>query len=536
MARDDVALEAGRGAAVASRVRARCAGLLLVVLSLPTVVLLAWSLAPPLNHDVAAILHFAERWIAGERLYVDLIDINPPLVFLLSAVAVVAAHVVGFGPIVALQSAVLGAACWSLWLCARIAWSQPGVGVARLSVLAVLLPFLLLGFPLEMFGQREHLMLIGALPYLLMAERRGTEADPPRRLEALAAVLAGVLFGLKPYFLAVPLLVEAYLLLVLGARRTLSRPTPWLLGALWLAQLAITVRFFGAYITMVVPFAVAAYQSLDFSPLGAALDGFGALPLAALVVLVPLAFSPRAGAAVRLVALAAIGAWVAGVAQGKGWPYHFLPAEALAVLLAALVAVERSCGLAPASREGALGPPLASVGVLLGLGVVLVAREPVRDRIDFDKGEIAQLASFYARVAPRQRVLVLSAALNPFYPALNYGGAITASRFMTMWMVQGNYQSCPKDGRRFHRMREMPRSERYAWRAVTADLVDRRPQLIIVDDLTGIPTCQGKSFDLLAYFLRNPLFAEAFAQYESIASPLATLRVFRRRAGVVQEP
>jgi hypothetical protein len=39
----------------------------------------------------------------------------------------------------------------------------------------------------------------------------------------------------------------------------------------------------------------------------------------------------------------------------------------------------------------------------------------------------------------------------------------------------------------------------------------------------------GKEFDLLAYFLRNPLFAAAFAKYDSIGSPIGRLRVFRRR-------
>jgi hypothetical protein len=147
----------------------------------------------------------------------------------------------------------------------------------------------------------------------------------------------------------------------------------------------------------------------------------------------------------------------------------------------------------------------------------------------FARDDIAVLSSFLAREAPARPVLVLSAALNPFYPALNYSGATTGSRFMTMWMLQGVYATCPKNGRYYTRMREMSRAERYVFRAVTADLVDRRPKLIIIDELTGINPCQGKAFDLLAYFLRNPLFATAFTKYESIGSPIARLRVFRRR-------
>src|ERR1700722_49219 len=47
---------------------------------------------PPLNHDVGALLQFAQRMLHGERLYVDLIDINPPMIFLLDTVPVAIAE------------------------------------------------------------------------------------------------------------------------------------------------------------------------------------------------------------------------------------------------------------------------------------------------------------------------------------------------------------------------------------------------------------------------------------------------------------
>jgi len=50
-------------------------------------------LVPPwtVNHDVAWFVHAAERWLAGDRLYVDLVDPNLPLVTYLTAVPVAAA-------------------------------------------------------------------------------------------------------------------------------------------------------------------------------------------------------------------------------------------------------------------------------------------------------------------------------------------------------------------------------------------------------------------------------------------------------------
>ena len=51
---------------------------------MPAAAFLLVALSPPLNHDVAAVLNFAERMLAGERLYADLIDVNPPLIFVLN--------------------------------------------------------------------------------------------------------------------------------------------------------------------------------------------------------------------------------------------------------------------------------------------------------------------------------------------------------------------------------------------------------------------------------------------------------------------
>lgn len=44
----------------------------------------AWAviyLFPPINHDVAALMDVVHRWLNGEQLYVDIIDVNLPLVF-----------------------------------------------------------------------------------------------------------------------------------------------------------------------------------------------------------------------------------------------------------------------------------------------------------------------------------------------------------------------------------------------------------------------------------------------------------------------
>ena len=56
--------------------------LLLCVLS----VVLFLSLRSPLKDDIAWLLYVARRWMAGRELYIDVVEVNPPLIIWISAV------------------------------------------------------------------------------------------------------------------------------------------------------------------------------------------------------------------------------------------------------------------------------------------------------------------------------------------------------------------------------------------------------------------------------------------------------------------
>ena len=58
--------------------------LLLLPLFVLPVLWLAGYFFPPINHDVAAILDVSARWVHGERLYVEIIDENLPLTFVVA--------------------------------------------------------------------------------------------------------------------------------------------------------------------------------------------------------------------------------------------------------------------------------------------------------------------------------------------------------------------------------------------------------------------------------------------------------------------
>src|ERR1700743_99084 len=87
--------------------------LLLAVLGM----ILFTTLRSPLKDDVAWLLYVARRWMAGRELYVDVVEVNPPLIVWISAIPLQLASVLGidaqFTAIPMFVAIVLGCAWWT---------------------------------------------------------------------------------------------------------------------------------------------------------------------------------------------------------------------------------------------------------------------------------------------------------------------------------------------------------------------------------------------------------------------------------------
>ena len=137
------------------------------------------------NNDVAWYLLAADKWWSGARLYVDIIEVNPPLVFYLDVPAIILARLAGCALTDAFVVCVFALIATSL----ALTWRVTGSGFGRTAMLgrgltlAVLVVIVV--FPTWDFGQREHLMLALGLPYIMLTIRRAQAwmdrlALPPR--------------------------------------------------------------------------------------------------------------------------------------------------------------------------------------------------------------------------------------------------------------------------------------------------------------------------------------------------------------------
>ena len=484
---------------------------------------LPWVLAylqPPLNHDAAALLHYAARWLAGEKLYVDLIDVNPPLVFVLDLLPAAIARLT---PIAAPSALILCVLAWIgfgfalSWKLLRV---EPGTvsGIHRY-LFPPLFLFIMIVYPGSEFAQREHLMIVSTLPYLLLAQARLEGRETARSVVFATTLFAGVAFALKPHFLLIPFLVEALILLSIGIRRALRDPVPWMLGAVFLAYGVFVLLVTPAYLTLVVPLAMESYRGLgDRGVLGVLFDS---QLTASALLLVPLAtaslFMRRPLS--RLLAVAAIASVIFAVVQGKGWPYHVLPAESFVLLLAAALLCEFLDSQVPTVHER------RSVSLMVFLVTLMLAvyylsaltRPTFWRQARFEQSQAGQLLERFGKQAAEGPLLVLSPGIYPHFPFVNYAKTKMATRFMSMWPIQGAYGKCLPDGRMFRNPSEMSFAESYAYNAVAEDFNRSRPKLVIVDKEPGIIMCGGKDFDYLAYFRRNPLFEANWQRYRLMA-------------------
>lgn len=489
------------------------ARLLRLLALLPALAFALMVAAPPLNHDVAAILDFANRWVAGERLYAELIDVNPPLIFILTAIPAAIAAWTPLDSIQALVIAVLGLAwlCWRLTLRLREGLEE---GPVESAVLDAALPLICL-LPAYDCGQREHLMALCALPYLLLAVRRMEGRPTSPGLATGVTLLAALGFALKPHFLAVPALVEGLVLLRLGPRRALRDRLPWTMAAVWLLYLASLPVLFPDYLSQVLPLVWRYYVAMGgLSPLGTLVtSAFG--PIVVLVAMVlPLLFWSGAGALARAAGLAALGGLLAAAFQHKGWSYHAVPAMMFGSLAAVALAARWFDRLLGLGRAAAAAPLALAASVALGLWA-LRGESPWR-QIWYGATRDGRVAAALKREVAGERLLVLSPDVFPVYPALNYARAQSTLRTMNTWLLLGVYQDCPEDGARYRETWEMSRTEFFIYRTVAEDFARAPPAGVLIPEHSGIPRCAGEAFDVIAYFSRHPAFAETWQRYTRI--------------------
>ncbi len=283
--------------------------------------------------DVSWQITLSEKMLDGQRLYVDLLEVNPPASTFLYLPAVALARLLRLSPELVVDLQTLIAACASLFVASRIA---PQIEIDKRAAAIVVFAILVL-LPLRTFAQREHFALIAMLPLIAAAAVRAAGGTPLRWQSIAAGFCAGVIVSIKPHFALSIVLVYAVAAFKARSIKPLFALENWIGAAIALLYAAVVVIFFPAFLNDMMPLLADLYLPARLSLTNVALIAPILLGLTAFAVAV--ALDPPAARTIPflLLAAASIGFGIAYLIQGKAWPYQALPMLALTVMAFALV-------------------------------------------------------------------------------------------------------------------------------------------------------------------------------------------------------
>jgi hypothetical protein len=470
--------------------------------------------------DTGFLLDAAGRVLDGSRLYVDIVEINPPLIVGLNALAVLCARALGVSGVLVYRVGVTAVLLASLALSALWVRRLLPDDLRLQRALVLLLAFALFALAGPDFGEREHLVLALLLPYLLLAAARGG-GQPVAPLQGLwPGLLAGVAFALKPHFVLVWLVLEVWLRVTRRVARGALLPETLGVGGVLLTYgvliAVLTPQYFGVVRLLAGP-----YSRFLYDPFWHVLiTGPGAvLALFALLAFVALRDQGRNPTLWLAFALATAACLLAGAAQQKGLSYHLYPADAFALTLLGLIALDTPSIVAGRVR---LLYRMAAVAVFVA-GVAVVSLDRVvgaaGKAADSDQGEFERLVRLVHDRAANEGVFVMSYHIRSAYPLINYSGARSASRFPHLWILAAAYRDELQDHRplRYHQTSEMSPSERYLNQAVAEDLARRPKLLLVLLPARDLAVNGYRRLDYVAYFSRVPEIRRIFQEYRLVS-------------------
>ena len=505
----------------------------LAILGVVLLFVMTTVIRSPLKDDVAWLLWVAKKWLAGRELYVDLVEVNPPLVIWLYAIPAAIASWFHLAPKLAstlfFASILLGSAWWT----ACLLQGRAPLLERRLPVFS-LIGTLLLVLPGVEFGQREHLLAAVVLPYIALFVRALEGEREPLIQAAIAGAIAALGCAMKPSYGLALVMVEV-VGLIRGHRRLRLAPAAFV-ATTGLYGVAVLV-FEPDFLTKAVPLALALYGGTDTSVWHILMESQNLLFGQAVALLICWYSQESMGqhsSFLRHLYLAlvafAVACTVLFVMQGKDWFYHRLPATTATVL--ALLLWLSVVLTAHAGRLGIQGPTLPwrrlampmglAVAALIAFGVANVQR--IRPWVEAASEPNLSTEVKLVKLITREKAktyIAFSEWIALGFPVVNDSGVSWASRFDSMWALKGEIWKARQDGRA---PKEWP-----IRRWVARDFVAGCPDIAVVD------TREGTNY-IGVLVSSDEDFARAWSHYREIAT-FDGLRVFKRdEAGCAGEP
>lgn len=451
----------------------------------------ALQVSRPLTADVSWLITVAERMLAGQRLYVDIFELNPPMCALLYLPWVWLAQLLRIAPEGIVVAAILGLALGALAIADKILIGARLVEERASWWVIGTLAFVLLPGP--NFAEREHFALLAVIPILATLAARA-DGQIPRLWQRIAAGIgAGFAMAIKPHFALAILLPAIYAALRQRSWRPIFGLENVVAGLVLVAFWVMVALVFPAFFTTMLPIAASIYAG----------DRVGLLLLVVqkltwpfwgfVLVLLLLYRGQLRQPYLATTLFGAFGFFLAYLAQGKGFAYHLMPALALVVQTFLMAFATRNRGGGGWRRALPLLPAI----LLSILPIIATPANPDRRAI----------VDLLRPLGPGLRIANITPQLETTSPLQRQIGATLINSGPFLWMALGaiRIENTSKDPGRLAEARQIEQRERDMLRN---DMLRTPPDIILAG---------ADAFDWLGWAEKDPVIARLLTGYDVIA-------------------
>ncbi len=459
-----------------------------------------------INHDTAWYLVATRKWLEGARLYVDIVEINPPLNFYLTAPAIWLADAAALSETTAqyiVFAALMVASLFWTWSLLRHDERRPlGQQALILCGIAAALIVPAMGNAV----QREHVMLLFILPWFwayLVLDR------PDHGPGGIArAAFASIGICLKPHFLVYPIALTLYLMVRERSFRPIlsaSNLTIAVTGACYVAAVAL---IHPEYLTTIVPLGMEVYAAYGLDEIIPSLQPAFVAFFAMIAFL--MGWKTRWTGVFGSAVLAAIAIYLL---QGTGFWYQAMPIHVL-IFMGCVWALAH---VPWRSRRG-----LFSSVCLLFL-LLISARNGFYNPIGMQF-----FSDVVAKAGPQPRLTIISTSLWTSFPLVLETKTEWNSRYPALWLVPGAVNRLERTDCRAEpdvctRMNDILAMTR---EAIVSDFAAASPDMLIIHENTSY--VEDPDFDFRPFLAKDPRFPPLFAQFEK-TDQIANFAVYVRK-------
>ncbi len=493
------------------------------------------------GHDQSWCIYAANQVLHGVQLDgPTLIESNPPFIVWFSCLSVLLGQFLHIGILNGFRLffdilATISIA-WSTSLFKRMKGSL--FSVLGFAFLQIAVAFLLIRK--DSLGQREHMLVLLMVPYLVLAGSRLERKPLSMSMfeSILIGIAAAVSVALKPQHIVDVVLIEALLMIRFRSIRTGATPTVAAFTLGIIAYLGAVLAFGRAWLSNILPLLNLGYWGLNHPYLTILRESRPILAGLLLSAAVILFFRRRMRfpGVIAALALAAAGSFIAYIQQHKGWSYQLIPAGLFVFLCLGIAALGLIEYWLDSSAESRTYRPVARASLAAGLTIIAAlscfAGWRFGHRFDYFTQKKRELARFYSSCPPRSAVAYVST--EPWdMPLVLEQHKILGQRANHLWLLPAAILAEDPDGNELHHTMsavEIKQLTSFQRTSMAEDLSRWKPVMVVVDQCGPdlCPSLHREHYStLLSWFLADPGFRREWQHYAS-SDKEGDLAVFRR--------